>query len=130
MFSRPAMSENEILSYILYGHGLEKSSATQDANNGALLLGLGLSSTTSLVNSIVGVLGFQDVQVGASGSGDEAQVSVQGYLTKKIRISYGYGIYNAVGEFKVRYELVRKLYAEFVSSVDQAVDLIYSFEFN
>ena len=130
LFSRPAMSENEILSYILYGHGLEKSSATQDANNGALLLGLGLSSTTSLVNSIVGVLGFQDVQVGASGSGDEAQVSVQGYLTKKIRISYGYGIYNAVGEFKVRYELVRKLYAEFVSSVDQAVDLIYSFEFN
>lgn len=130
LFSRPAMSQNEILSYILYGHGLEKSSSSQDFNNGTLLLGLGLSSTTGLVNSLVSVFGIQDVQLSTQGSGDEAQVSVQGNITRKIKISYGYGIYNAVSEFKLRYELLRKLYVEFISSVDQAVDLVYSFEFN
>ena len=95
-----------------------------------MLLGLGLGSTTGLVNALVGAFGVQNVQVGASGSGDETQVSVQGYLTRRIRISYGYGVFNAVGEFKVRYEFMRRLYAEFVSSVDQAADLIYSFEFD
>ena len=130
LFSRPAMSQNEILSYILYGHGLEKSSSSQDLNNGTLLLGLGLSSTTGLVSSLVSVFGIQDVQLGTQGSGDEAQVSVQGNITRKIKVSYGYGIYNAVSEFKLRYELLRKLYVEFISSVDQAVDLVYSFEFN
>lgn len=132
LFSEPSMSDNEVLSYILYGHGLEKNSSLnqENTNSSQMLLGLGLGSTTGLVNALVGAFGVQNVQVGASGSGDETQVSVQGYLTRKIRISYGYGVFNAVGEFKVRYEFMRRLYAEFVSSVDQAADLIYSFEFD
>lgn len=127
--SSPAMSDNEALSYILYGHGLEKDAGTQDSNS-SLLLGLGLSSTTGIVNSLVGAFGIQDVQVGTAGSGEDTQVAVQGYLTRRIRVSYGYGVFNAIGEFKVRYEFMRKLYAEFASSIDQAVDLIYSFEFD
>lgn len=127
--STPAMSDNEALSYILYGHGLEKDVGAQDSNS-SLLLGLGLSSTTGIVNSLVGAFGIQDVQVGTAGSGDNTQVAVQGYITRRIRVSYGYGVFNAIGEFKVRYELMRKLYAEFASSIDQAVDLIYSFEFD
>lgn len=129
LFSEPAMTDNEILSYILYGQGLEKSSSNQDTTNGALLLGLGLSSTTNLVNTVVGAFGVQNIQVGSQGSGDETKLSVQGYVTRKIRVSYGYGVFTSVSEFKLRYELARKLYAEFISSVDQAVDLIYRFEF-
>ena len=127
--SSPAMSDNEALSYILYGHGLEKDASSQDSNS-SLLLGLGLSSTTGIVNSLVGAFGIQDVQVGTAGSGEDTQVAVQGYITRRIRVSYGYGVFNAIGEFKVRYEFMRKLYAEFASSIDQAVDLIYSFEFD
>ena len=123
------MSDNEALSYILYGHGLEKDASSQDSNS-SLLLGLGLSSTTGIVNSLVGAFGIQDVQVGTAGSGEDTQVAVQGYITRRIRVSYGYGVFNAIGEFKVRYEFMRKLYAEFASSIDQAVDLIYSFEFD
>lgn len=131
LFSKPTMNDNEILSYVLYGHSLEKSSSTknQDLSSSALLLGLGLNSTTTLVNAIVGSVGIQNIQVGASGSGSNTQVSVQGYITPKIKISYGYGVFSQIGEFKLRYEIIRKLYAEFVSSVDQAVDLVYSFEF-
>ncbi len=131
LFSSPAMSDNEVLSYILYGHGLDKNNSfnQESTNSSQMLLGLGLGPTTGLVNSLVGAFGVQNVQVGASGSGDETQVSVQGYITRRIRISYGYGVFNAVGEFKIRYELMRRLYAEFVSSIDQAADLIYSFEF-
>ena len=102
----------------------------QEGANSALLLGLGLSSTTSIVNSVVGALGVQNLQFGSAGSGDDSQVQVQGYITRKLRISYGYGLFSAVSEFKLRYELARKLYAEFISSVEQAVDIVYSFEFN
>ncbi len=132
LFSEPAMSDNETLSYILYGHGLEKNASFSQDNNSSsqLLLGLGLSSSTGVVNALVGAFGVQSVQFGATGSGEDTAVEVQGYITRKIRISYGYGVFNAVSEFKLRYEIIRKLYAEFVSSVDQAVDLIYSFEFD
>lgn len=130
LFSKPSMSENEILSYILYGHGLEKSSIAQDSNNSNMLLGLGISSASGLVNSLAGAFGVQGLQVGSQGSGDETQVQVQGYISRRLRLSYGYGVFNALGEFKVRYELVHQLYVEYVSSIEQAIDLIYSFSFD
>ncbi len=130
LFSKPSMSENEILSYILYGHGLDKNVATQDTNNSNLLLGMGVSGLSGIAQGIAGALGVENVQVGTQGRGDDTQVELQGYVTRKLRLSYGYGVFNSVGEFKIRYELIRNFYAEFVSSIDQAVDLIYSFEFD
>lgn len=131
LFSKPAMSKNEVLSYLLYGHGLEKNSSSNTDNSSTqLLMTLGLGTTAGLLNSVVGIFGMDGVQLGSSGSGDETQVEVQTYVNNRLRLSYGYGIYNSVNEFKIRYELVRKLYAEFVSSIDQSVDLIYSFETN
>ena len=66
----------------------------------------------------------------SSGSGDETKLEVQTYVTRKLRLSYGYGIYDAVNEFKIRYELLRRLYTEFASSTNNSIDLIYSFDTN
>ena len=74
--------------------------------------------------------GVRDIQFNTEGSGDEMQVAVQGYITRKLRLSYGYGIFSTIGEFKLRYELIESLYVEFVSALDQTVDLIYSFSFD
>ena len=130
LFSRPAMSQNEILSYLLYGHGLEKNSNDPESSSAQLLTALGLGTTSGLMNSVASALGMGNVQFGSSGSGEQTQIGVQTYLTNNIMISYGYGVFTSVGEFRLRYELMRRLYAEFVSSLDQAVDLIYSFEFD
>lgn len=130
LFSKPAMSQNEILSYLLYGHGLEKNTDDSSGQNSQFLMTLGLGTTTGLVNSLAGALGMQGVQFASSGSGDETTVGVQTYITKNIRLSYGYGVFTSLSEFRIRYELMRKLYAEFISSLDQSVDLIYSFEFD
>lgn len=130
LFSKPSMSENEVLSYILYGHGLDKNVANQDSNNSNMLLGLGVSGLSGLAQGVAGAFGVDNVKLGTQGRGDNTQVEVQGYVTRKLRLSYGYGVFNSVGEFKIRYELIRNLYAEFVSSIDQAVDIIYSFEFD
>lgn len=134
-FSRPTMSENEILSYILYGHGLDKNVLNQGSNASgsmasSLLLGLGVSGVSGMVSSLASSFGMSEVQFNTQGSGDDTQVEVQGYINRRLRLSYGYGLFSSIGEFKVRYELIRNLYAEFVSSLDQAVDLIYSFEFD
>ena len=129
-FSKPSMSQNEILSYILYGHGLEKNVLNQDSTNSNMLLGLGMSGISSMMSSLASSFGMRNVQFNTQGSGDDTQVAVQGYINRRLRLSYGYGVFSAVGEFKVRYELIQNLYAEFVSSINQAVDLIYSFEFD
>lgn len=130
LFSKPNMSQNEILSYILYGHGLDKNVLQQDSNNSNLLLGLGVSGISGLATGIAESFGVRDIQFNTEGSGDEMQVAVQGYITRKLRISYGYGIFSTIGEFKLRYELIDSFYVEFISALNQTVDLIYSFDFD
>ena len=130
LFSKPNMSQNEILSYILYGHGLDKNVLQQDSNNSNLLLGLGVSGISDLATGIAESFGVRDIQFNTEGSGDEMQVAVQGYITRKLRLSYGYGIFSTIGEFKLRYELIDSFYVEFISALNQTVDLIYSFDFD
>ena len=128
LFSKPTMSKNEIMSYILYGHGLEHSDKENADATSQLLMSIGLGTTAGLLNSMVGVFGMEGVQIGSSGSGTNTKMEVHAFVTKKLRLSYGYGIYNSVYEVKVRYELLRKLYLELVSSLEQSADLIYSFD--
>ncbi len=68
--------------------------------------------------------------MGTAGSGDGSQVTISGYIAPGLQVKYGVGIFNALGEFTVRYELVTNLYLEAVTGIDSAVDLIYQFEFN
>ncbi len=55
---------------------------------------------------------------------------MSGYILPGLQVKYGVGIFNSVGQFTIRYRLMRDLYLEAVSGVDSAIDLLYRFEFN
>lgn len=94
------------------------------------LIGLSLAQSGKVVGKIGEGLGVQDLQLDTAGSGDDSQVTVSGYILPGLQVKYGVGIFNSVGEFTVRYRLMRDLYLEAVSGVDSAIDLLYRFEFN
>ena len=75
-------------------------------------------------------LGLQDMALDSRGDGDETSVELSAYIMPKLQVAYGYGIYNAISEFRIRYEMFPKFYIEGVSSLEQAVDALYKFEFN
>lgn len=64
-----------------------------------------------------------------SGVGDKSQVVVSGKITNDLQVKYGVGIFNSLATLTLRYRLMPKLYLEAVSGVDQALDLLYQFEF-
>ena len=64
------------------------------------------------------------------GEGDDTQVEVSAYIMPKIQIAYGYGLYNAVSEFRIRYEMFPRFYIEATSSIEQAVDAVYKLDFD
>ena len=47
-----------------------------------------------------------------------------------LRIEYSAGVFNAITEMKVRYELILRLYLQAVSGVNQAIDLMYQLDFD
>ncbi len=128
VFSEPAMAQTSALSYLLRGRDID-----DEAGGSAMttaLIGLSLAKSGHVVGEIGKKFGVQDLQLGTAGSGDGSQVTISGYIAPGLQVKYGVGIFNALGEFTVRYELVTNLYLEAVTGIDSAVDLIYQFEFN
>ena len=51
-------------------------------------------------------VGISDLSLGTSGSGDDTQKTVGSNIAPRLRIEYGAGVFNAISEMKVRYELI------------------------
>lgn len=130
IFSEPAMAQANATSYLLLGRNLDSESGSGANPVTTSLIGLGLASSSKLVGSIGEAFGVQDLALDTAGSGDQSQVTVSGYLTRNLQVKYGVGIFEPFGEFTLRYRLMRNLYLESVTGLEQSVDLLYRFEFN
>ncbi|MGC9461873.1 translocation/assembly module TamB domain-containing protein, partial [Vibrio genomosp. F10] len=93
------------------------------------LIGLRLAKSGKVVGEIGEAFGVQDLQLDTAGSGEDSQVTVSGYVLPGLQVKYGVGIFESIGEFTVRYRLMSDLYLEVLSGADNAVDLLYQFEF-
>lgn len=128
IFSDPAMPQANALSYLLRGQDIDAESGGNAMTT--TLIGLSLAKSGKVVGEIGEAFGVQDLQLDTAGSGDDSQVTVSGYILPGLQVKYGVGIFTSLGEFTVRYRLMKDLYLEAVSGVDSAVDLLYQFEFN
>lgn len=130
VFGEPSMSQNEALSYILTGRSLENSGDAGSSNSiAAMLLSMSLSKSSKTVGKIGSTFGLNDLSVTTAGIGDNTKVEASASLTPKFRVKYGVGIFAPLTELTLRYNLAPRLYLQLVSSVNQAVDLLYRFEF-
>lgn len=47
-----------------------------------------------------------------------------------LKVKYGVGIFDSLATLTLRYRVIPKLYVEAAIGVDQALDMLYSFEFD
>ncbi|WP_058912565.1 autotransporter assembly complex protein TamB [Entomohabitans teleogrylli] len=128
IFSDPAMSQQEALSYLLRGQGLD-SSGSDSAAMTSMLIGMGVAQSGQVVGKIGETFGVSNLALDTAGVGDSSQVVVSGYVLPGLQVKYGVGIFDSLATLTLRYRLMPKLYLEAVSGVDQALDLLYRFEF-
>lgn len=131
LYSKPAMPQQDILSYILQGKNLDMTNE-QDSDDAmtSALIGLGLAQTSHLVGNIGEAVGIKDLSLSTSGAGTDSQVAISGYILPGLQLKYGVGIFNQLAEFSLKYRLMHNFYVQAVSGLDQAVDLLYNFSFN
>ncbi|KFC07214.1 YtfN family protein [Trabulsiella guamensis ATCC 49490] len=128
VFSDPAMSQQQALSYLLRGQGLD-SEQSDSAAMTSMLVGLGVAQSGQVVGKIGETFGVSNLALDTQGVGDSSQVVVSGYVLPGLQVKYGVGIFDSLATLTLRYRLMPKLYLEAVSGVDQALDLLYQFEF-
>lgn len=130
IFSEPSKPQANALSYLLMGRDLSGSGDTKSNPLTSGLIGLGIANSNGMVSQLGQAFGFEQFTLDTAGTGDDSQVTVGGYLSPKLQLKYGVGIFNSLGEFTLRYELMKNLYLEAVQGLDSAVDVLYKFEFD
>ncbi|MBI0437864.1 autotransporter assembly complex protein TamB [Dickeya dianthicola] len=128
VFSEPTLSQEEALSYLLRGQGLN-SSGTDSSMMTSALIGLGVAQSGQVVGKIGEAFGVSNLALDTQGVGDKSQVVVSGYVLPGLQVKYGVGVFDSLATLTLRYRLMPKLYLEAVSGVNQALDVLYQFEF-
>ncbi len=128
VFSEPAMSQEQALSYLVMGRAL--GADTGDSNLLAqAALGLGLAGSSSLTGGVAQRLGIQDFQLDTEGSGAATSVVASGRLTERLSLRYGVGVFEPANTFALRYELTRRLFLEAASGLASSLDIFYRRDF-
>ena len=93
------------------------------------LINLGLGQGSQVVESLGDAVGISGLGLDTEGVGESSQLVVSGYVLPGLKVKYGVGIFDSLATLTLRYRIIPRLYIEAVSGVDQALDLLYAFEF-
>ncbi|MBI3171020.1 MAG: translocation/assembly module TamB domain-containing protein, partial [Hydrocarboniphaga effusa] len=95
LYSTPAMSQEEQLSWLILGRSLSETlKAGAGAELGGAAMSLGLTGSDYLAQQLGTRLGFDQVSVGAKPgeTADKARMTIGKYLSPKLFVSYGVGL--------------------------------------
>lgn len=128
IFSEPAMSQEQALSYLVLGRPL---STTGEDNNmlAQAALGLGLMGSSGVTSGLAKDLGIQDFQLDTQGSGANTAVVASGNISEKLSLRYGVGVFEPANTIALRYKLSKKVYLEAASGVASSLDIFYKRDF-
>lgn len=128
VFSEPAMSQEQALSYLVLGRPLGQSSGESNLLAQAAL-SMGLAGSSSLTGSVATRLGIQDFQLDTEGSGTSTSVVASGNLSERLSLRYGVGVFEPANTVALRYELSKRLYLEAASGLASSLDIFYKRDF-
>ncbi|HET6655312.1 MAG TPA: translocation/assembly module TamB domain-containing protein [Gammaproteobacteria bacterium] len=136
LFSDPPMTQAETLSWLVLGRPLEGTSDQQGSALSRLALGLGIKQSNKVAKNLGESLGLDTFSI-KTGSGEagaasnvyEAALVIGKYLSPRLYVSYGIGLFEPVNTVRLEYTLSSrwKLVTE-SSSVASGGDLIYTLE--
>ena len=128
VFSEPPMAQEQALAYLILGRPL--GADTGDSNLlGQAALALGMAGSTPLAANIASSLGIDDFQLDTEGSGLTTSVVATGYITEKLSLRYGVGVFERANQLALRYDLTRRLYLEAVGGLASSLDFFYRIDF-
>jgi translocation and assembly module TamB len=127
VYSDPAMSEANALSYLRFGRPLTASDGTETATLESMALSLGLQQALPAVQRVGESIGLDELTI-ATTELDAGSLMAGKYLSPKVYMSYTYGLFNRLGGFLLRYDINDRFSLETRSGDEKSMDLLYSTE--
>ncbi len=125
LFSSPALTDSEALSYIIRGKPLSESSSADKSlfSNAALSYAIGQS--TSISTKIAQLAGLDELGIEAEQGIETLGFSLGKHLTPNLYVRYGIGVVDKVNKLFTQYQISEKLFLQSEIGEGQSIDLIY-----
>ena len=94
----------------------------------ALTLASGVVNRSSLVSELNSIPGVNNIAFGAQGTENDTAATLSGYIGERIYLSYGIGFYEPINVLTARFYFRSRIWLEIVSSLENSIDLYYSFD--
>lgn len=131
LFSEPVLPQQSQMSYLLRGvapGGQPQTDTAQLAAQSALSYALESKTGEGITRFAGRALGIEDLQVTTVSNEEGTQIGLSGYLTPKLLVRYGVGVFDTVNSLTLKYELKKNIYLEAVSGQSNALDILWSFK--
>lgn len=129
LFSEPSLPDSDIAYYLLTGRKPTTGTTTNQYSASGALLSLGLAGSEDRAGKLASKFGISDLQLGTSeDSSGNTEAEISGQLGQDLYVRYGRGLGQRSNSISFQYRLTPKLMIETISGIEDALDLLYSFE--
>ncbi len=131
VFSEPAMAEADVLSYLVLGRPATFAGEEDGEVLGRAASAVGMAGAQRIADRVGrGILGLDEARVETEeGEGlQEAQLVVGTYISPRLYVGYGLGLFETTNVLRVRYHLGEDWLLRTESGVETGADLLYSRE--
>ncbi|MCC5793427.1 MAG: translocation/assembly module TamB domain-containing protein [Chromatiales bacterium] len=127
IFSEPAMSELDALSFLTLDRPISAAGAGEGADLTGAAISLGLRQALPVAQRLGSALGLDEVGL-EGGELEETQIVAGRQLGSDLYVRYAFGLFNRIGTIKLVYRITRRFSVEASSGENQALTLLYSVE--
>jgi translocation and assembly module TamB len=128
LFSSPSLDQTDALSYLVLGRSSEQVSGDEGQMLYDAALSLGLTGGGLLAQQIGSTFGIEDIEIERGTAAEDATVFIGKYLSPRLYVSYGIGLFDPVSTFRMRYQLSSKWLVQTEYGFESGGDLIYRIE--
>jgi translocation and assembly module TamB len=128
LFSDPELSQPAALAYLLTGRPLSGLSSGEQLELADTSQQVGLSGAGILASEVGRHIGLDEVGVENAGDQERASFFVGKYLSPKLYVSYGLGLFETFNTLRLRYAFTPQLSVQVESGTEHSADVLYTID--
>lgn len=128
VFSVPSMDQSDALSYLLFGRPMNRLAGSEGEQLYTAAASAGLRGGGLIAKKIGAAFGLEDVEIEGGATMQEAALFVGKYLSPRLYMSYGIGLFEPVNTVRLRYLLSTKWLLQTEYGTESGGDLLYKIE--
>lgn len=131
LWSDPPMTETEALAYLLLGHPLSQATPQEGSLLANAATSLELKGGNLIAKRLASRFGLESATIESTGGLDQASLVLGKYLSPRLYVAYGVGLFQSINTFRIRYILNKQytLQAESAQGTQgTGADILYTKE--